>query len=253
MNPSIIDRLLFKNITKYLFLLIPITFFGFYPSYFSQINSTPSYITHLHAGMMVIWLALVIAQPILIEKKKSKTHRLIGRLSYALMPLIIFSGYLILRYSYHRALSGEEVGPPGYYPADLPLHIKAAEFVVIGNVYWVWLIVYYVLGVSFRKQTIAHATFMLAAALTILGPSGDRLVGHICDGMDWNYNAFAENFVFGLVLIVFASLFLLHFKRKLLLWPSLMVLAIQIIGIFFYYNMPYHPAWSKLAAWMFNH
>lgn len=69
------------------------------------------------------------------------------------MPLVIISGYFMLRFSYQRALSGEEVGPPGYYPEDLPIQIKAAESVAIGSVYWVWLIVYYTLGVYFRKKT----------------------------------------------------------------------------------------------------
>jgi hypothetical protein len=40
---------------------------------------------------------------------------------------------------------------------------------------------YYALGILLRKTVVAHATFMLAATLTILGPAGDRLIGHICD------------------------------------------------------------------------
>jgi hypothetical protein len=59
--------------------------------------------------------------------------------------------------------------------------------------------------------------------------------------------------VFGLVLIVFTALFLLHSKRKVILWPSILVLTFQFIGIFYYYTLPYHPAWNKLAAWMFNY
>jgi hypothetical protein len=245
-------KILFPHLSRWLLLLIPITFLGFYPSYFSQLSSPVPFIIHIHGGMMLVWLFLVIIQPTIIERKKFNIHRLLGRTSFALMPFIIFSGYLILRYSYQRALGGEAVGPPGYYPAEIPLHIKAAEFVVIGSVYWVWLIVYYVLGVSFKKKTIAHATFMLAAALTILGPAGDRLIGHICDAMGWSFNALAENFVFGVVLLVFTALFGLHAKRKVILWPTLTVLTLQVFGIFFYYHMPFNPVWNSLAAWLFT-
>jgi hypothetical protein len=245
------NKILFPHLSRWLLLLIPVTFFGFFHSYFSKLNTPTPLVIHLHAGMMLLWLALVIIQSTLIERKKFNIHRLLGKISFALMPFIIFSGYLILRYSYHRALSGAEVGPPGYYPEGLPLHIKAAEFVVIGGVYWVWLIVYYLLGVSYRKRTVAHATFMLAAALTILGPAGDRLIGHVCDAMGWSFNAFAENFVFGLVLLVFTALFGLHAKRKVILWPTLVVLTLHALGIFFYYHMPFNPVWNKLAAWLF--
>jgi hypothetical protein len=252
MKSTVIDRIFFPNLSWFLLLLIPVTFFGFYPSYFSQITSPTSSIVHVHGIMMVIWLAFAVIQPLLIKTNKSKTHRLVGKLSYFIMPLIAISGYFILRYSYHRALSGDDVGPPGFYPTDLPLEIKAAEFVVIGTVYWIWLLVYYVLGVTLRKNVVAHAIFMLAAALTILGPAGDILIGHICDAMGLPFNAFAGNFVFALVGLVFLGLLFLHQKKKLSLQPTSTVLLIHGIGVFLFYTLPYHPVWNWLAAYLFN-
>jgi hypothetical protein len=252
MKTTLIDKVLLPGTTWILLLLIPITFFGFYPSYFSQLTAPAPSIIHVHGFMMTIWLAFAIVQPILIKRNRITIHRLVGKISFFLIPLIVTAGYLVLRYSYHRALNGEEVGPPGYYPDDLPAHIKAAEFVVIGSVYWVWLVVYYVLGITFRKNLVAHATFMLAATLTILGPAGDRLIGHICDAMGWPFNALAQNFVFVFVVIVFVSLFALHFSRKLILWPTLLVVATQLTGIFLYYNLPFHPLWNRLASVLFS-
>ncbi|MBX2965555.1 MAG: hypothetical protein KF845_05370 [Cyclobacteriaceae bacterium] len=251
MKNSLVDRILFPGTAWALLLLVPITFLGFYPSYFGRLNIPTPTVVHVHSIFMMLWLAMAIVQPILLKYHKLTYHRLVGKISYGIMPMVIASGYFILRHSYQRALSGEEVGPPGYYAADLPLHSKAAEFVTIGCVYWLWLMVYYVLGISFRKNLAAHATFMLAAALTILGPAGDRLVGHLCDAMDWPFNAIAGNFVFGLVFVVFASLFALHVKRKLILWPTLLVLVLHLTGIFFYYNMAYHPLWERCASLLF--
>jgi hypothetical protein len=251
MSKSIIERVSFPWLAWALLLLLPITFFGFYPSYFGRINGSLPIIYHIHSVMMLAWLLLVIGQPFLISYNKIRLHKLIGKVSYVLMPLIIVSGYFILRFSYQRALSGVDVGPPGYYPEDLPLHIKAAEFVVIGIVYWVWLIIYYTLGVVFRKNLLAHATFMLAASLTILGPAGDRLIGQICDALGLPFNAMAGNFVFALVAAVFASLLILHYKKKLSPAPALIVLMLHGIGVFLFYTMPYHPAWNALAAFLF--
>lgn len=252
MNKSLLDRVTFPWLAWALLLLIPITFFGFYPTYFSKLSGSLPSVYHIHSGMMLLWLFMAIAQPFLIKLNKIRYHKTIGKISYVLMPLIIASGYFIIRFSYHRALSGEAVVPPDYYPKDLPLHIKAADFVVISSVYWIWLMVYYILGVSFRKNVVAHATFMLAAALTILGPAGDRLIGHICDAMGWPFNAIAGNFVFGLVAAVFIGLLCIHKKKNLELQPTISVLAIHGLGIFLFYSMPYHPLWTRFAAFFFN-
>lgn len=246
------ERVLLPGTAWALLLLIPITFFGFYPSYFSSLATPTSAIIHLHSVFMLLWLATVVAQTLLIKFNKLNHHRLVGKISYALMPLVIVSGYFMLRFSYQRALSGEEVGPPGYYTEDLPIQIKAAESVAIGSMYWVWLFVHYTLGVYFRKKLIAHATFMLAAALTILGPAGDRLIWHICDAMDWSFNVVAENFVFGLVAVVFAGLLLFHKKKNLSLQPTSIILVIHGIGVFLFYNMPFHPVWNRMAAFLFS-
>jgi hypothetical protein len=134
MSKSLLERVTFPQLTWALLLLIPITFFSFYPTYFGKPSGSIPTIYHIHSGMMLVWLFMVIGQPILIKYNKIRLHKTMGKVSYVLMPMILGSGYFILRFSYHRALAGEAVGPPGYYPADLPLPIIAAEFVVIGTV-----------------------------------------------------------------------------------------------------------------------
>jgi hypothetical protein len=252
MKQSLLEKTLLPKTHWWLLALVPITFFGFYPSYFSKSPVEVPLLIHLHSITMLIWLALAIAQPWLIHKNKLTLHRTIGKLSYLLMPFVLISGFFILRYSYHRALSGEPVGPIGYYPDELPLEIKAAEFAVIGTVYWVWLVIYYLLGITVRRNVGAHAIFMLAAALTILGPAGDRLIGNICDFMGWPFNAVAGNFTFGFVFVVFVVLLLFNYKRRQLMWPSAIILLIHIVGILCFFNMPYNPVWNSLAAWLFN-
>lgn len=247
---GLIDKVLLPHTPWALLLLIPITFFGFYPSYYSTFKAP--LIIHIHGALMVLWLATVIIQPWLIKLHKIKWHKCMGRLSYTLVPTILLVGYFVLRYGYLRVLGGDVVAPTEYYPEGAGAITKAADFVVIGSVYFIWLLVYYVLGIVFRKKTHAHATFMLAAALTILGPAGDRFIGHICDALGWNFNAVAENFTFGFVFIVFSALLIFHQKCKLQLWPSITVLVLHITGVFLYYKMPFHPAWDGLAEFLFS-
>jgi hypothetical protein len=247
---GLIDKVLLPNIAWALLLLIPITFIGFYPSYYSTLNAP--LIIHIHGALMLLWLATVIIQPWLIKSQKIKSHKIIGRLSYLLVPIILLVGYLVLRYGYARVLGGDVVAPPEYYPYGASAMTKAADFVVIGSVYFIWLLAYYVLGIVFRKKTHAHATFMLAAAMTILGPAGDRFIGHVCDALGWNFNVVAENFTFGFVFLLFSALLTFHRRRKLSLWPTITVLVLHLTGVFLYYKMSFHPAWGGLARIMFS-
>jgi hypothetical protein len=251
MAKTLLDRVTFPWVVWVLLLLLPITFLGFYSSYFALLGEPLPPIIHIHGIMMLLWLFIAIIQPFLVKYNKIGYHKKLGRLSYVLMPLIIVSGYFILQYSYQRALSGDEVGPPGHYPEELPLNIKAAEFVVIGSVYLIWLTIYYLLGVYFRKNTVAHAAFMIAAAFTILGPSGDRFIGYVYDTLGWNYNWFAENLTFIFVFIFFIALSINHTSKKISLKPVLMVLSIHATGVLLFYLLPYSSIWNWLTARVF--
>jgi hypothetical protein len=108
------------------------------------------------------------------------------------MPLILVSGYFVIRYSYQRALQGDNVGPPGYYPDDIPLTVKAAEFVAIGTVYWIW--VDYLLRIRryLQKKPGGSCYVYAGSRSNILVPASDRLIGNICDAMGWPFNAIAR-------------------------------------------------------------
>lgn len=247
---GIIDRVLLPYTPWALLLLIPITFIGFYPSYYSTFHAPA--IIHLHGAVMLLWLALAIIQPWLVHTNKMDWHRLVGRLSYILIPCVLLTGYFVLRHGYLRVLDGDIVAPPEYYPEGVTPLTKAADFTVISSVYFAWLLLYFVLGIINRRNTPAHATFMLAATLTILGPGADRLIGHICDALGWPYNAVAENFTFGIVFVVFFALYIRHRRKRLSLWPSLTILFLHLAGVFLYYTLPFHPTWDRLAAFLYG-
>lgn len=248
--PRLIDKVLLPHTAWMLLLLIPITFLGFYPTYYSTFKAP--FIIHLHAVLMGIWLAMAVTQPWLIKTGQFRWHKFTGRLSYALIPAILIVGYFVLRHGYIRVLGGDVIAPPEYYPADAAPMSKAADFVLISSIYFTWLLIYYAMGIAFRRRTFAHATFMLAAILTILGPSGDRLIWHIYVALGWNFPAVAEYYTFFLVFIIFGALLIYHRKKKLQLWPTITVLAIHLTGVVMYYAMPFHPVWDKLAAALFS-
>lgn len=169
---------LYPNLGYWLMIFIPLTIAGFYVTYFSQLDLPQPTITHIHFFLMGIWMALVIIQPLLIRSKKIRLHRSLGKFSYVILPLVALSTWLMIKQSYALQLSGLE--------SDLALkvegvslqegRIKIASFLSIAFVYLLWLMVFYGLAVWNRKKSSAHARYMLAAVLTFMGPTVDRIL-----------------------------------------------------------------------------
>jgi hypothetical protein len=161
---------LFKN-SPYVFIAFFIlVVYCFYQSYFghfpdfknviSPIGNVPiiiTKVTHFHAMMLVIWLLMLIVQPILIIKKKVALHRLIGKASYVLMTLLVISIILIINQEQTREKD------LGVFAANL---IDFPVFVVL-----------YCFAIYYRKKSAYHARFMIMSILPLLSPVLARING----------------------------------------------------------------------------
>jgi hypothetical protein len=84
----------YRNIGYPFIFLLFLVIFGFFKTYFGlfpQFNEHTTAIVHFHVFVVVLWIILLIVQPILIRQNKYAVHRLIGRLTYFLAPLIVLS------------------------------------------------------------------------------------------------------------------------------------------------------------------
>ena len=75
---------------------------GFWKTYFGKIPSFNgvSGLMHFHAIMVLSWLGILIAQPILILNKKIELHRAVGKASYFVVSLLLLSIILLMRLSF---------------------------------------------------------------------------------------------------------------------------------------------------------
>ncbi|ULQ52978.1 hypothetical protein [Flavihumibacter fluvii] len=167
----------YPNLGYWFLLIIPLLFGGFYTSYFSTLFQPKPTIIHIHFILMALWIMMVITQPFLIKFKKLYLHRLVGKCSYVLVPLLLLSTIFIIRYSFYagidRVMTGSATSttPVSYAEAA---KISATEG-AIGTVYFLWLTIFYALAIINRRPSPVHARYMLAAALTVLGPTVDRI------------------------------------------------------------------------------
>lgn len=159
-NLSFSKRISFDKSGYFILVLIPVMILAFWPSYFSVIFSNiinTSFYAHFHGIMMITWLSLLIAQPILIRKKKLKTHRLLGNVSYFVGPMVLVS-MLLITHHYRRLI----ITPSGITFANIN----------------VWLICF-ILAIVYRHKTPIHARAMIGTAISLLDPIFMRFMFYI--------------------------------------------------------------------------
>ncbi len=246
------DRILFPTFSWLLLLLIPFTFFGFYPSYFSKLFSPMANIFHVHAFFMSLWVIIAIVQPFLISRKKFRLHRFIGKLSYLLMPVVLITGWMVIRYSYYNRIQLDTLkAGSGLTPLDTEAIINTTkENIIIGIVYLTWLAIFYLLAVINRKRMVFHATYMCAAILTLLGPTVDRIIFQVYEYYGLTFNFFAEVAVFLLIDILLLALLWFQWRKGYSLKATIASLAIYIAGQLAYFFLPGTAAWKNFVAFV---
>ena len=146
----------------FVFVLALITW-GFYKTYLIFFPSFTgfSFVQHFHGAMMMTWMAMLIIQPLLIHFNKVSIHRIIGRLSFVIAPLLVVSIFLVTKMVYFR------VDPP------LPQDLKIGEMALsLSNLFAFTFL--YIMAIANRRYTYAHMRYMIGTSLLMIGPGLGR-------------------------------------------------------------------------------
>jgi hypothetical protein len=112
--------------------------------------------------MMLLWLTMLITQPILIKYKKWDLHRTLGKVSYFLVPFILVSIFLVGRVGYLRE------------GVNLPPSVKIGLLALsIPNLFA--FSIWYVLSMVNKSKAPIHMRYMIATSLLLIGPGLGRL------------------------------------------------------------------------------
>jgi hypothetical protein len=234
-----------------LLLYVPLMVAGFYISYFAVFFTPKPALMHIHFALMVIWMAMVIAQPFLIKNKKTHWHRWVGKASYVVLPLVLWSGWAMLRMGYMNYINSLSVqienGLTKFTQQQI-LH-EGAIYILLGFVYIVWLATLYLLAIVNRKKTATHARYMLAAALTLTGPIVDRIFFSLLGIMKVGALP-AETISFFLIDLVLGLLLIYDYKKGNQTQPLMIALIIYMTGQAFYFIAKESIAWDNFATWI---
>ena len=122
----------FRNAYIYFALLIPVMVFGFWKTYFLLIINQQDVFTplvHFHALLMILWLLLLVGQAVLVRTKRFRAHRWVGRSSYVIAPLIIWSALATIYAEYNSH-------PDGKLAEAVRLNVLAFGMVLAYAVTW---------------------------------------------------------------------------------------------------------------------
>ena len=224
---------------------------GFYQSYFSTLFAPRPSILHIHFALMMIWAVMLITQPLLIRYKKQAIHRTIGKISYVVMPLLLITGLLLIRFVYYRTLrgTGEPTGLIDPHPSSQQFQ-NAADSIRIIMVYLFWLGFFYFLAVKNRRITSIHARYMVAASLTMIGPTLERIL-FLSFGIEYFFGVIPiEGLSFLLQDMILAGLLIYDYRNKKPTRTLLICLSVYMVGQFLYFFVKGKPFWEAIISFL---
>jgi hypothetical protein len=179
---------------------------------------------HFHGAMMMSWIIMLIVQPFLIKYEKYKAHRTLGKLSYVLAPIVLYSMFVIIKVLYNRniAIFGE-ASVLAFISVDIPV------IFIFG--------LFFALSMLHRHKPDIHARYMVGTGLLMIDQGLSRALA-----VFGNVPIFVSIHISLFVADVLALLLLFHdFRKSINIKPALTILIFLII---------YHLCWTfREAVW----
>ena len=202
----------YRRIPIFLTIVFLIVVIGFTPSYFKPFFETES-VFHFHALPAVLWMMVLIVQPILFNIGKIKIHRIVGLISL-IIALLVFSGSLMI-IDHMLMVSFNEDGTNTEY-----------QFAFSSINLSIGFLVYVALAYYHRKNIHLHSRYMISTAFFALLPGLIRLFDV----------SIAQNtsITYSICIALIFILILIDYKKGKVYLPYLILLVwFSLIAIFF--------------------
>ncbi|HVT87170.1 MAG TPA: hypothetical protein VHD35_18380 [Chitinophagaceae bacterium] len=158
----------YKNIGFFLLGLLALVILGFSKSYSflrPYFDRSTLHFVQIHGAALSLWLLLLIIQPLLIRYKKNGIHRVIGKFSYFLIPVIVVFSFIVMYKQYQQGITQGMTGPQSLKTLLIPLF----EIVL--------LTLFYLLAIIYRRDVRLHMRYLICNALILITPSLARVLG----------------------------------------------------------------------------
>jgi hypothetical protein len=225
---------LYRNAIYWFALLLIILVVGFWRSYFSELGRGTLHVTHhVHGVAMLLWVLLLMTQSWLIRTGRRTGHRILGRSSLVLAPVIVVSGLWV---NFSILEGATEPIPAGFLAAYWFGFFLMLAFAAL-----------YTMGVIHRRRLQLHARYMAATALVFVTPGlGRAWFNYIYPLTGWEPTALR---VTAAPLLIGGWLLLDDWRHGRSVRPYLLFCTIWVIGYVGRVGLPRLDVWREFAAW----
>lgn len=219
----------YKNSTFYFIGILILSIIGFWQSYFSKLfdvfdSRDITFYVHFHAVTMLLWIFMLIFQAYLIRTNNRTLHKIIGKFSYALVPVLVIS--LIL-------LSHNQITIYKFGITYSRLYIVFLQLSLLAL-----FIIAYSLAIIYRKSASIHARYMICTSLTLIDPAVARLPIEL-PPLPFNYQVLTFSMT-DLILVI-----LIIFERKQ--QSGRVVFPVMLLLFIFFQSL--NLTWTRSTIW----
>lgn len=211
----------YKNTGYIFFLLFVLVVIGFFKTYYGLVpgfNPGTTVVIHFHATVLMLWIIFLIVQPLLIRYKKFSGHRLLGKLSYVLGPLIICSFIMVMNKEYDENR------------ANHISNIRNMKHLVQPFDNMLLFAIAYALAIVNKRRVQYHMRYMIVTGLVLIPPTVARILLFILKAPPMS----SELIAFGLADLLLAGLIFYDRSNQLNYKPYFICLILFLTSNIFF-------------------
>ena len=229
----------YRYITVFFIVFFLCAIVGFWNSYFTKIFDQENYRMHTHGMALILWLVMLIIQPYLIRTKKVKLHRMLGKFSYLLVPILVLTTLDLLKYSISKT---GQLGNIGCFFVALVINALIAY------------LIFYGLAIYHKRKANIHARYMICTAFPMFTPITDRIIGNYFPSLAAYVPTIDTMPVVPVIGFLMADLMLVGLsiwdirsnKRWNVFPPALLILLLYHFSVLNFYK---YPLWQSFCVW----
>lgn len=210
--------------------LLLLSFLAFWVPYFSQLPAASRYV-HFHVATMLVWMCLLIAQPLLMRAGRHDLHRTLGKTTYLLVPLVLVASIMLANF---------RLSQPG--AIDQPGMLQVLVLQIVSPLLFAG---FYVAALAYRRESAVHARWMLGTSFLLIDPVVARVLAfHLpqwADAGEWLGPLIAAAILTGVIVAEHRARGGRH------VFP--IVLVLLLAQLILYYTLGTSAVWRSFAQW----
>lgn len=222
----------YRNVSYSFVGILLVALLGFWKSHFGLYPGFGEWpvVVHFHALVLLLWLGMLIVQPVLIRTRQFAAHRWLGRVSFGLVPLVVLSMLAVSRNQFVRFVG---LVPERQNLADL--FIPLSQTLLFG----------YGLAMVYRRQPGAHMRYVVASSFVFLSPALGR-VPALWNGVPFSWTSVLISFLVPDIVLLW--LLLLDGRNRKNIRPYLVSLALLLASHIGWLFLPGSSVWQLTAS-----